>query len=86
MNKKKSKTHKYISNSYKFKPPTALEVSEDYIQKCIEEVKYMLFHEGETRAFVGTGRGIVIGMKSGKEYHIFVVRDGYEEIAFTKNK
>jgi hypothetical protein len=86
MNKKKSKTHKYVSDSYRYEPPTAVEVNEDTIQRYVGEVKDMLFNKGENRAFVGTGRCIVIGMKSGNEYYIFVVRDGYEEIVFTKNK
>jgi hypothetical protein len=86
MSKKKSKINKYTSDSYRFEPPAAMEVSEDNIQKYIKEVKHMLFHEGETRAFTGTGRCMVIGIKSGKEYCIFVVRNGYEEIVFTKNE
>jgi len=86
MSKKKSKIHKYISDSYRFEPPVAFEVDEKRVQEYIEQVKYLLFEEGEDHAFAGTGRCIVVGMKSGKEYYIFVVRDGYEEIVFTKNE
>jgi hypothetical protein len=86
MSKKKPKIHKYISNSYRFEPPKALEVEEEQVQEYIEQIKRHLFEEGEDYAFVGTGRCIVVGMKSGKEYYIFVVRDGYEEIVFTKTK
>jgi len=86
MSKKKSKIHKYTSDSYRFEPPVAFEVDEERVQEYIEQVKHLLFEEGEKYAFTGTGRCIVVGMKSGKEYYIFVVRDGYEEIVFTKNE
>jgi hypothetical protein len=46
----------------------------------------MLLKKKEKYAWAGTGCAMVIGMKSGKEYYIFVVRNGYEEIILTKNK
>lgn len=77
---------KLIHESYRFEPPTAVEVDEEQIQKWVTDVEHKLIHEKEKYTFMGSGRAMVIGMKSGKEYLIFVVRDGYEEIIITKTK
>ena len=80
MSKKITREH------YKYEPPTAVEVEEKHIQRYIDEVEHMLLKKKEKYAWAGTGRAMVIGMKSDKEYYIFVVRNGYEEIILTKNK
>ena len=77
---------KLIHNSYRFEPPKAVEVDEEQIQKWVADIEYKLIHEKEKYAFTGSGCALVVGMKSGKEYYIFVVRDGYEEIVITKTK
>lgn len=77
---------KLIRDSYRFEPPKAVEVDEEQIQKWVADIEHKLIHEKEKYAFAGSGRAIVVGMKSGKEYLIFVVRDGYEEIVITKTK
>ena len=77
---------KLIRESYRFEPPKAVEVDEEQIQKWVADIEHKLIHEKEKYAFMGSGRAIVVGMKSGKEYYIFVVRDGYEDIIITKTK
>ena len=77
---------KLIRESYRFEPPKAVEVDEEQIQEWITDVERQLIDKKEKYAFTGSGRALVVGMKSGKEYYIFVVRDGYEEILITKTK
>jgi len=71
---------KLIYDSYRFEPPKAVEVDEEQIQKWVADIEYQLLYKKEKYAFMGSGRALVVGMKIGKEYSIFVVRDGYEEI------
>jgi hypothetical protein len=77
---------KLIHNSYRFEPPKAAMVDEEQIQEWITDVERQLIDKKEKYAFTRSGRALVVGMKSGKEYYIFVVRDGYEEIVITKTK
>ena len=77
---------KLIRESYRFEPPKAVEVDEEQIQEWITDVERQLIDKKEKYAFTGSGHALVVGMKSGKEYYIFVVRDGYEEIVITKTK
>jgi hypothetical protein len=77
---------KLIHNSYRFEPPKAAMVDEEQIQEWITDVERQLIDKKEKYAFTRSGRALVVGMKSGKEYYIFVIRDGYEEIVITKTK
>ena len=77
---------KLIRESYRFEPPEAAMVDEEQIQEWITDVERQLIDKKEKYAFTGSGCALVVGMKSGKEYYIFVVRDGYEEIVITKTK
>lgn len=87
---KKEKTkidgRKYTTYSDMYKAPKAVSIEDWQIEKWVNDVKRMLLDEGEKLAWHSSGRAIVIGCRIGKkndddkEYFIWVVRDGYEEI------
>lgn len=86
--KKKQAPEVYMRDSYSFEPPKAVDVDEDAIQKAIDDIFEHLLN-GSEYCFWATGRAFVLGFKDTGpfgDYRVIVVRDGYEQITFTKKK